>query len=367
MKAGRRLRDITSSLTKRGAVSSVSAIGLIGLLAGLAIFSARGTGSPESCSDLPAGELAVVSAAELEARGLTRVGPLVEVNGSPLLVSNRPDRAIVQIPSGTTLLIPGATEHAGIPALRFDFAGDEFRLISAIATGQDFPTVILKRREGFPNVIREPDSLVLVAPDQAITLVLFARGEDSARYRLALASNGDFYIEKQALPGSTTLDEWTGEIIHTAQMQKIGRLDDSNFPIDFLFTSCDRGTLVCSVVFRQFGALIGAPVGGELRCLSEDELSFDGDGKPIGELEIDAGSFLLRVREAYGTSPNTNVSWQCPARLVAAGDLISSHNHFSVTAFRNDGTQLSVAVSLDGSLHVGDVKLSLGCPCTSGN
>jgi hypothetical protein len=87
-------------------------------------------------------------------------------------------------------------------------------------------------------------------------------------------------------------------------------------------------------------------------------------------MELDAGAFILRFEEldTAGGSPATRDSAiSCQERTVAVGELIGLHYHYRITASTPEGLPLSVAVSEDSTVYVGEFTNALGCPCSQGN
>jgi hypothetical protein len=108
---------------------------------------------------------------------------------------------------------------------------------------------------------------------------------------------------------------------------------------------------VCTALVRSADFVPFAP--GNLTCA-------DGDRK---ELRFQAASgIVLQLRDADGRA------FPCGPSPAGIGPLqpLGYPGLWSVVAFARDGSPLSVVVTHDGTVYVGEVTPRFGCPCRSG-
>jgi DNA-binding CsgD family transcriptional regulator len=292
-----------------------------------------------------------VRATDLAKEGLVSLGQLVDHGTCTLSIVNRPDRSFVRTPLSA----------------RID--GYEIWGMAPFKTFQERNVVI----RGV-NLTIEFTSAGAEYSGPGAEFDFEATDRDSLPHRIALDSTGTVWVSLTPIAQSTVLEEWTGEVIDTSTLTRLGRLEPAGRPGNyasptFYFSSCSRYLdphAACEVSYRPYHATI-APVGGTLRCLSAAELAPISNGAIYGEMELDAGAFKLRFREVY-TSGGPPRTWPtCDTRQVQAGDVIGSHYHYVITALRPDGTPLDAVVALDSTLYVGEITREFHCPCTSGN
>jgi hypothetical protein len=202
-------------------------------------------------------------------------------------------------------------------------------------------------------------------------VVLQAWDADRRVYQLAVDSEGGLWASPEPWPATVVFEQWTGEMVQTSNAKVVGRLlpsdppnlDDWAKPV-FYFTSCFGDS--CRISVRPGEPLV-APVEGMVRCITGEDAEVDDAGRPIGEIELDTGEYTLRFVELYTSEPNSGGDKSCATREVEQGDRIGSHYHYAILAIAPDGAPLSVAVSQDGTLYVGNFYADPECPCTTGH
>lgn len=301
---------------------------------------------------LPAGEalhsIEAPQPYELAAAGFLPVPSAITSPSCPVMVANRFAQAFVRLPLDAEIRI-------GREQTKLSYSYPELTPIVPTAGGQ--------------FAFHADANTTYEGPGRE--LVIWVVDSSLRRHTVAVDAEGMVWVSPEPIPIDAVIEEWTGERLDVSRMTPAGRLipvtDPAKWqPFVFMFTSCsDRQACVVSHSPGYPGLI--APVGGTLRCLGADELTYDHPGQPIGEFELDAGNFRLRFREAYTSSANRNKGWQCATRDVAAGDMIGTHSHYIITAANRDGGPLSVVVAEDSSLYVGEVSAVFSCPCAQGS
>jgi hypothetical protein len=108
---------------------------------------------------------------------------------------------------------------------------------------------------------------------------------------------------------------------------------------------------LCSVQYDNGGA-IPSPVAGTLRCRT--------DGRGDLGYALESGRIVLHLEAGGG---HDFESRECDVREVAAGEPLPRAEYLGIEAYGTDGSPLSLVVTRDGEMYVGDVKLEIGCPC----
>ena len=299
-------------------------------------------GPPPPC-DMPLPpDFRIVTRADLLAEGLIESGPSFGgFSECPAFVSNRPDRAVIWFADGGTIA-NGTT---------LDAWGLDLTLLRGETRSAD----------GDVQALITIGSHVRRVGPEGVFAVIMAKDENTGRFhRIAFDSDGRMYFSLVSLPEDEANDLRSGGRIETTGMKQLADFDLSARG-SFAFSSCEVETPACAVSYH--GSVLRAPAAGYLRCLEPDELTYAYEsGRPFGEYELDTGDFVLRFRETYAYAPNLRTVFRCEPRVVLAGEQISAHNHFQITARDADGRPASLVATLGGRLYVG-----AGCPCADGS
>ena len=125
-------------------------------------------------------------------------------------------------------------------------------------------------------------------------------------------------------------------------------------------TGCHDTTHVCEVALPAISQPLSLPVGGVLSCVPVMSA-----GVERLAYELDSGGYVLRLSPSGGYG----LAWDggCPSRQVAAGEEIPVWTYTRIEAFTTDALPISLVVTRNGHLYVGDVSLEFGCPCQIGH
>jgi len=315
-------------------------------------------GPPSTCEPPQRQDLRLVTPSELVAQGLEPAGHLIRTTHCPMYVANRVDRAVAWVAGAGELAVartPGwrvENARSGFVVLAYDDEGTE-RYVQATGTPQD----ILGRN--FVASAFTRNSAVKIGSlgnlgGHVVFSVIRGRGQ-TEQARIALASNGEVFIDSRPVAREVVHNGITGETLDMSRLAQIGRLgvaEGRNVPV----TECSVERSVCAVTYIAGSTGLSSPVAGRLRCL-EPELRASSN---VPEYVVDAERYSLRLRSVgFAVAPD------CNAREVAVGDNLPVPGSVIVFALRPDGSLQSVVAAGDGTLYVGEVQLRLGCPCTN--
>ena len=311
-------------------------------------------GPPPPCDfPLPADFLSV-SGEELIAAGMVRLDDTVDIIESdhcPLRVSNRADRSIAWLPDD------------GFIANGFTYLGEEWELEVAQ----------LNEAGASGYVARKIGSPVYRFSEDGIFLIVQARNFTTREVRrVAFDSQGRLYLGSTSIPDNTVIEQWTGDALDVSGALRLGRLKPDGRPSGtaygrgFFLNSCSGDPCGVSYLPGDTQLLVPPLISGTLRCLATGETgsTYEGD-----IMELDAGNFILRFEELDtdgGKAATRTSAVSCQERTVGPGELIGLHYHYRISATTPDGLPLSLAVSEDSTLYVGEFTNALGCPCSQG-
>ncbi|HWC31197.1 MAG TPA: helix-turn-helix transcriptional regulator [Dehalococcoidia bacterium] len=313
--------------------------------------------APETCEPRERLDLRIVSGDELRAQGLIDLGRVVYAGHCPLYVANRADRTVAWLGGGGYVGADFSRGRGFGPCCThgiFAHAGKEYSL-----------TVYAPNLQGnqFRGLIWQDAGLVKVerAYEHGTYLMLGLREWVEAspgaiskgpERRAALSSDGHLFMEPEALRASTATNWITGESIDVTKLTRVGRLPLINGQA--IRNDCYANDGYCSV-FYDNGPRMVSPLAGQLRC-------FDvADG--VAYL-VDSGGFRLEFTSfgGYKFMPE-----DCEDHGVAPGDALPNATYVRIRAFTPDGHPLSLVATRDGQLYMGEVALTLGCPCEPRN
>jgi DNA-binding CsgD family transcriptional regulator len=333
-------------------------------------------GPPPPCDTPLPGGFRIVTAEELRAEGLVEFGRVIEPRSCPLQVANRADLAFFWLADGGEIDLEQAGLHilgafgpyyrgSNYPPsdIAFYYDGELFR-VAMWVQDQGRPVFVGTDAPNAEVVIEGRERIVVnrVGSEGAFAGVTL-EGEESGRHRLAFASDGTLFFDPTGLPGSLATNWTTGESIDVSRMTKLGQLElvPAGYP-EFPSTGCygREGPPVCKVGLPAISRPVALPVGGVLTCVPVMSAGREKQG-----YELDTGAFVLRAAPAGGYG----MPWDhgCPSRTVSPGEELPMFTYTSLSAFRADGSPLSIVITRDGHLYIGDVTLELDCPCMIGN
>ena len=351
-------------------------------------------GPPPPCDTPMPDGFRAVTADELRTEGLVEFGPVIQPQTCPMQVSNREGLALFWLADGGEIDPREMGLHGigrwgtgdvwtsagyGPGNLGFYYEGEEFRVGMSFSDTLD-PEGYLE--DPVDSVIQDRDHIRLyrVESEGAFARIMLA-GETSGQHRVALASDGTLFFDPEPLPGSLTTNHITGETLDVSGMTLLGRLEFTAFggyPAE-AWNRCPVMTGVCNVELPYPLETLKLPTAGVLSSApvpSAQEKFLDVPREKILGYEFDMGEYVLRF-----TSPNGSYNrvWDgsCPRPedpaghegcsrgplTVDAGHDLHAWTLVSVDAFSSDGRQVSLVITRDGDLYIGDLTLKLGCPC----
>jgi hypothetical protein len=350
----------------------------------LTVAPARSGGPPPDCDTALAGDFGVVPPEALRAQGLVEFGRIVEPRSCPLQVANRADTVFIWMADGGEIDLAAAGLHrltafgdyyrgsSYAPSdLAFHYHGEQFRVAMWVQDegriafdGTNSPNIAVQV-QGWGDRI----DFQRIGPSGAYASVTL-EGEQSGRHRLAFASDGTLFFDPVPLPGSLATNWITGEAIDVGGMTPVGQIEytSTGYP-DTVSTGCNMTTRVCSAGMPAVALPIRLPAGGILTCVPVMSAGIEREA-----YELDTGEYVLRFSPSGGygmawTGGCATVSaWRdSPSHTVSAGDEVYTWTYTSIEAFAADGSPLSVVMTRDGHLYVGEVRLEVDCPCQIGH
>lgn len=275
--------------------------------------------------------IGLVTAAVLEGQGMLRVPDSGFDSACSLIVANREDRAFVRMPLSATSRLAGRAYGMHLPFSHYtSFLSIRSTRLSIEIT--------------FSTAYAGP----------GIEVVFMARAHDGQRHRAAVASDGSLWVSPEPMPLASVLEHLTGEGLDVSGTVKLGRLHERTGVYGLVYVTRCLERQQCEVFI--YPSRLQAPISGFLAC------------DDAGNSRIEAEGLVLRLRDArYDHLPPDahREAAPCRSRAISAGEPLEPNVYVAVSAFDSTGRQLSVAIAEDGSLHVGEVRPALGCPCIS--
>jgi len=160
-------------------------------------------------------------------------------------------------------------------------------------------------------------------------------------YQTHVTANGRLLVARQPLDSSMVIDNGSGAELDVSNARVIGALRG---PIS---TAClpGSGELSCSVAWTRSNDGFRVPEDGVLTCPNNRTLAYGANGITL-EFSLSSSS-----------------TFDCPEQPIAAGELIVPVGYWQVRARNGDGQYLSVAVAVDGTIYVGEIRGTTLCPC----
>jgi DNA-binding CsgD family transcriptional regulator len=329
--------------------------------------------APDSCEPPRMRDLRLVDGAELLAEGLAPAGRVIIDGHCPLYVANRVDRAVVWVGGGGLLHIDRRGDQRLTNAdpccagAVISSGGVSYRLSASGWDGE---------RDGrwktFSGLSASLARIEMTDSDGAyltLTLRETTPTPGRLRHRVAIASDGQVFIDPAPVPGGLVVNGLTGEAIDVGNFGT-GMPLNVEVGTGAVRTDCWEEDGVCRVYLDGVrGAREGnvgvfnpstllAPFDGVLNCVRVDGEFWSIDG-PARAYELSNGNLTLR----FGAFGGAWEEWEdCEPRDVRRGQAFPVWTYTYVEASVG-GEPRSIVSTRDGRLHVGDVQLTLGCPC----
>jgi hypothetical protein len=295
--------------------------------------------------------LRLVDRSESETQGFVYAGQAFSQHGCMILVANRPGMSFVRLPLESMITLG---EHAASPLPARLYS--EHRDIDLDGRSLTVNFSAATRYNDRSPVARHP----------GLELAISAEDQDGRAYATALDSEGGLWIQSEPIDGATVLNHWSGEALPVSDAREVGKLVPEG---QFRWTSCYQPASgePCNVNYRPLEAGLHAAASGTVRCFPREKQPNSVVDDEIGGIELDTGDVILRFERSHTGIPWLTRAENCEVREVGAGELIGNHYHYQIYAFDEEERRLSVGVTLDGTLVVGDFLPASDCPCTQGN
>jgi hypothetical protein len=192
---------------------------------------------------------------------------------------------------------------------------------------------------------------IVSSEDDTPVVAMYAKApEGEVYFHLEIDLAGNLHISTEPTPASAPVTFDTGELLDTSEMTAIGSVGLGNH-----WTYCSPNAWpeyaghACFALIRAGDLVPLQP--GNTTCVG-------GDHKEVRF----TGSFgVLQMRGENGTT------FPCgPPGGVAPSQPLGYPGLWSAVAFAPNGSRLSVAVTHDGTVYVGEVTPKYGCPCRTG-
>lgn len=276
---------------------------------------------------------------------LRDAGLLIDVGNGPVQVSNRADAAVVRMPRGAVLYLNNFGGTCPSPC------SPQFHLARSVNVAGHALTLGFIADAGSGTLFSpRPDGSLEASTSaqdtDAGTLMVYASGADGQSHRVAVDGRGHLLVDTSPLPGDVAIDMPTGEELDLSGMSRLGLFPSLQRtpPTEFLFTMCSESP--CQLSYRVRSLV--APFPGAVRCLPASR-----------GLELDNGA----VRLQFKALPGYGIPDCMAQKNAAAGSIIAGYFvHYLVSATSMSGDPLSVVVTADGTLYVGQVATSESCP-----
>jgi hypothetical protein len=276
---------------------------------------------------------------------MSDAGLLIEVGNRPIQVDNRADVAVITFPHGAILHLNEF--GGGCPA----DCSPQFHLTrSVVVDGRVFTLGFIANAKSDTLFSSRPDGSLVVSVSQqnavAGDLMVYASGTDGQSHRVMVDSRGHLLIDTKPLSGDTAVDMPTGAGLDIGGMDRLGLFPTPRHetPTEFLFTLCD-GT-ECQLSYRVRSLV--APFSGTVHCLPESR-----------GVELDNGAVRLQFKPVPGYGIQTCTG---PHNVLAGSVIADYFVHYLVSAESASGAPLSLVATADGTLYVGQVVATAGCP-----
>ena len=311
-------------------------------------------GRPATCEPPEQLDLRIVEPEELAGQGLVSAGPLLDSKYCPIYVANRSDRSFVWVGGNASIDLTkpppgwriGGSSDIGVSLAQG--AGDP--LLEVVAVGLRKPL----SEAGMATNDDKAEAITLRTDGEGGYLMLLLQQFGNFR-RVALASNGELFLDPQLPPADAVVNRVTGEEIDVAEARRLARLPagvEQGQPQ--AITKCSDE--ICHVQYSSVPAGMGAPIDGRIVCPEP--------GAAPGlrwEFDLKGEDLTLHFRTIDPNRPPAE--WVCESGDVAAGDPLPVSNIVFIRAMQPDGSPTSILSSYEGTLYTGDIDLRLPCPC----
>jgi DNA-binding CsgD family transcriptional regulator len=328
---------------------------------------------PATCEPPEAQDLRIVDPSELAALGLLAAGRVIIDGHCPLYVANRADRAVVWAGGGGLLHIDlqtdgrlmsadGCCAQALLPlvGVNYHLSGSGWSELNAQAS----------MTGSFTKLDQELARIESIDPNGAYVILTLREATPTPNrlgHRVAIASDGQMFIDPLPLAGDVVTNGLTGETIDVSGFGP-GMPLSVEVGTGAVRTDCWEKDGICRVYLDGLRgtrdvdlfnpSTVLAPFDGVLNCVRVDGEFFSIDG-PALAYELSSGPLVLR----FGAFGGAWEEWEaCKPRDLRRGQDIPVWTYTYVEAYV-DGEPRSIVSTRDGRLFVGHVALELGCPC----
>lgn len=288
---------------------------------------------------------------DIGGRPMYDLGPLFFVENEPAPVAGvelREAAAVVRLKTAGVIRLStlatewrvGGSGYAILQALGTIHADSRGYLNIQAADGTTLDAV-LAGPGPVPDAIRVRSDRAGEGPAVIVTVQAFDDDSGGGRmYSVDVSSSGHLLVSPDTLPSQLIVDRATGQVVQipAAHFRDAGFAGPSNH-----LTLCDANRCWASVGLE----LLESPLSGEHRC------------GPRGEFEVHGDQFSLSLLHLQAGEPCTLRS---PV-VVRKGDVLGPVGTYVISATAPDGASMSVGVTGEGALVVGEFAGTGQCPC----
>lgn len=191
---------------------------------------------------------------------------------------------------------------------------------------------------------------------QPITVLMWASLSEGGKEwttRIELGNDGAIWVDPEPVSPSTPVVFSTGELLKVDQTTWKSRIfTDASLRVSTRCADVDRPCVIDvadEVIFRN-RHLIPAPMAGTLFCRQDGTFQLESDF-----------SWIFALTDAEGD--RSGGCFEVPTRQVVAGEPMFDWKYFSVSVTGKDGTPASIISGQDGTIWVGPIFPTVGCPC----
>lgn len=286
----------------------------------------------------------MMSLGQFIAASPTSVTPVTELESrDTMIVARLVDGAVIAPAAGDhTWLVTSRTSEGVTFTRRNDF--DQLFLSARVESGGRLAPL-------GAGVVVESEKA-----KQPITVFLWVDRIEAGRgfaTKIELGNDGAIWLSPESIPLSSAIVHSTGEILRINQATWRSTI----FADAFLRISmkCPGVGNPCVVdlaheVLSASKHLIPAPMAGKLSCREDGSVQLESDV---------IWTFTLTDSEAR----RSGGCFEMPTRHVAAGEPMFDSKYVRVSVKATDGSPLSVIGAQDGTIWVGPIFATVGCPC----
>jgi hypothetical protein len=320
----------------------------------VSIGSDQDRASPDGEDDVtpgPSEDSAQPTLVDVSGRLMYDLGPVffVENESAPVVdVELREAAAVVRLKTAGVIRLStlatewrvGGSGYAILQALGTIHADSRGYLNIQAADGTTLDAV-LAGPGPVPDAIRVRSDRAGEGPTVIVTVQAFDDDFGGGRmYSVDVSSSGHLLVSPDTLPSQLIVDRATGQVVQipAAHFRDAGFAGPGNH-----LTLCDANRCWASVGLE----LLESPLSGEHRC------------GPRGEFQVHGDQFSLSLLHLQAGEPCTLRS---PV-VVRKGDVLGPVGTYVISATAPDGASMSVGVTGEGALVVGEFAGTGQCPC----